>query len=622
VLRECLQIMRMQASQVVTHGDSMVKERDEIILADRWNVEALYPSLEAWEKEFGAWKKKDEVKHFSELLSYKGSLVQSSARVAEFLKKYLHSDRQLTKLYTYAHLKHDEDVGNDKYKQAFSRIVVLMTDFKEATAWVEPELLQMSPSAFDALIKSPDLEEYRLLLEKIWRLKPHTLSAEKEELLASASLALETSEKVFGAFNNGDIKFPSVVDSQGNVKELTHGKYYLYMRDQDRKLRENAFKTLHRTYLGFENMLCELINGEVQKHFFEAKARNYKSCLEAALFPHQIDPSVYTSLIETTRKHLGSLHRYLSLRKKALGVEMLHLWDLSVPLVKQVDLAIDFPSASEKVIASVQILGEKYQGDLKKGLRQDRWVDVYENVRKRSGAYSSGCYDSMPYILMNYQGTFNDMMTLSHEAGHSMHTLLSARHQPYHYSRYPIFVAEVASTFNEELLFRHLLEHETNRDMRCYLINQKIDDIRSTFFRQVMFAEFELRLHEWVERGTPLTPALLKKEYAALNREYFGDVVYLDEEIEIEWARIPHFYYDFYVYQYATGISAALALVEKMFQEKDRAREGYLRFLSSGCSLYPLDLLERAGVNMRQPEAVEATIRLFDHLVTELENLL
>jgi oligoendopeptidase F len=603
-------------------GSSRVKQRVDVAVEDRWNIEVFYPSFEAWEKEFNAWQGRDQSPHFPELSAYKGSLTAAPQRLSEFIEKYLLIERHLAKLYTYAHLKHDEDVAEDRYKQAYARITSAISDFREETSWVEPELLQLAQDKFEQLIQDPVLEKYRIFLERLWRLKPHTLSAEKEELMAQASLALETAEKAFSAFNNGDIKFPPISDSKGNKKELTHGTYQLYLRDRDRQLREAAFKTLHQTYLSYENTLCEFINGEMQRHFFEARARNYKSCLEAALFPHQIDLSVYTSLIQAARGHLPSLHRYYTLRKKILGVEALHLWDLHVPLVKDVDLSIDFRSAVDRVVSSVNLLGKSYQEDLRKGLKEERWVYVYETPRKRSGAYSSGCYDSMPYILMNYQGTFSDMMTLSHEAGHSMHTLLSGRHQPYQYARYPIFVAEVASTFHEELLFRHLLEGETNKERKCYLINQKIDDLRATFFRQVMFAEFEMRLHEWVEKGTPLTPALLKKEYLSLNRDYFGDSVVLDDAIQIEWARIPHFYYNFYVYQYATGISAANALVEKVVREKEKATEGYLRFLSSGCSRFPLELLELAGVNMRQPFAVEATIRLFDSLVSELFHLM
>jgi oligoendopeptidase F len=352
------------------------------------------------------------------------------------------------------------------------------------------------------------------------------------------------------------------------------------------------------------------------------RARKYPSCVEAALFPNQIDVKVYSALIQAVRSHLPALHRYMKLRKKVMGLDQLHLYDLHVPLVKAVEMGMSYEDATRAIIESVAVLGEDYQRALNQGLTQDRWVDRYENARKRSGAYSSGCYDSMPYILMNYHGTFNDAMTLTHEAGHSMHSFLSRRNQPYHYSQYSIFVAEVASTFHEELLLRHLLSKVKTKEQKAFLINQKIDDMRATLLRQTMFAEFELKVHSWAEQGVPLTPALLKSEYRKLNEEYFGPEMTLDDETDIEWARIPHFYYNFYVYQYATGISAAHALVDKVLSEGDQARDRYLSFLSAGSSHYPIEVLKMAGVDMRTPHPVESAMRHFDALVTELEELL
>ena len=366
-----------------------------------------------------------------------------------------------------------------------------------------------------------------------------------------------------------------------------------------------------------------LIHGQVQTHVFDTKARKYASCLEDALFPYQIDTKVYTSLIETVRRNLSSIHRYMEVRKKLLGFSQLHLYDMSVPLVADVDMSMSYDEAKKLIVDSVAPLGKDYQKHLEKGLGDDRWVDKYENLRKRSGAYSSGCYDSMPYILMNYHGTFQDVMTLTHEAGHSMHSFLSAKKQPYHYSRYPIFVAEVASTFHEDLLFEHLMEKLNDPKKKIFLINQKLDDIRATFFRQAMFAEFELMLHNWVESGVPITPLLLKTEYRKLNIDYFGSHVVVDEEADIEWARIPHFYYNFYVYQYATGISAAHALCKKVRTGGETDRISYLDFLSSGGSDYPINLLQKAGVDMLSSAPTEMLIRYFDDLVDRLKkNLL
>lgn len=597
----------------------MTPKRAQVAETDRWNVSALYSSLEEWKKDFTKWQGGEASPHWSKLTTFKGRLSQGAKEIEALLKYFLNLERNLSKLYTYAHLRHDEDVADDAYKQAYIRITTLLSDLRQEAAWIEPELLQIPQKKLDSFLNAPELLPYRVYLEKIIRFKPHTLSEEQEGLLAGASLALDTSEKAFGAFNNADLKFPQIADSSGKMQELTHGKYLTYLRSSDRLLRKNAFETLHRGFLSYENTLCELISGEVQKHLFLAKSRKFLSCFQAALFPHKIKPEVYLNLVETVRHNLSVLHRYLAFRKKRLGYEALHMYDLHVPLVGSVDLSMPYEEAEKLVIQSVLPLGQAYQNDLQKGLKKDGWVDRYENQYKRSGAYSSGCYDGMPYILMNYHGDFHDVMTLAHEAGHSMHSLLSWRNQPYQNAHYPIFVAEVASTFHEELLFRHLLEKMPEKEKRAYLLNQKIEDIRNTFFRQTMFAAFELKIHQFAEEGVPLTPTLLKEEYRKLNFEYFGPEVVLDDQIDIEWARIPHFYYNFYVYQYATGISAAHALIDIVSKE---GAENYLKFLSSGGSQYPLDLLKTAGVDMSQSQAVEATILRFSELTKQLEQLI
>lgn len=597
--------------------------REEIAPADRWNVEALYANADAWEQDMKKWGREDSKGlHWPEIAAFKGQLADGPETLRNLFDVFFQIERALSNVYVYSHLRHDEDVAEDKYKKAHSRISSLLFDLRQETSWIEPEILALPEATLNQYLKAPALKDYHIYLEKIIRMKPHTLSAEKEELLAIAGNALESSAKAFSAFNNADLKFPAVEDSQGKKWELTHGKYLVYLRGSDRKLRKEAFHAMLQGYKQYENTICELINGQVQKHIFNMRARKYDSCLDAALFPHQVDTKVYTSLIEAVRNNLGSLHRYMALRKRLLKYDELHFYDLQVPLVPDFSFSISYPDAVDQIVQSVKPLGAEYQKALENGLKRDRWVDKFENLRKRSGAYSSGSYDSMPFILMNYQGAFNDFTTLAHEAGHSMHSLYSCKYQPYQDSQYPIFVAEVASTFNEELLVHDLLAKTKDKNLRAFLINQKIEDIRGTFFRQTMFAEFELRLHQWAEKNVPITPALLKSEYRKLNTEYFGENVVCDEEIDIEWARIPHFYYNFYVYQYATGISAAHALCEKVLKEGGEARERYLRFLSSGGSRYPLDLLEVAGVDMRKPDAVEATIRHFDALVTELEQLL
>jgi oligoendopeptidase F len=439
--------------------------------------------------------------------------------------------------------------------------------------------------------------------------------------MALSGKALDASARAFGALNNADLVFPPAVDAKGVEHPLTNGSYLSYMRSTDRELRKSAFQNLHRTFEAHANTICELVQGHVQGHLYNARARKFQSCLEAALFPNQVDPSVYENLIASVRRAQLVMHRYVALRKKLLGLSELHYYDLMVPIVENVQMSMSYPEAVGTVVESTALLGADYQNDVRNGLTQERWVDVYETPRKRSGAYSSGCYDSMPYILLNYQGTMNDVLTLAHETGHSMHSLLSRRAQPYIYSQYPIFVAEVASTFNEQLLMKELKSKAKSKKELAYLINYEIEGIRATIFRQTLFAEFEWQIHKWAEQGPPLTPALLKEYYMQLNRDYYGPDLVLDKELEIEWARIPHFYYNFYVYQYATGLSAALALFEKA-QGSAEARKRYLEFLSSGGSRYPLDLLSHAGVDMRSSAPVDAAMRRFSALLEELENAL
>lgn len=597
----------------------MAKERKEMPKEDLWNVEALYPSYADWEKQVSEFEKKHLQGKFSEIKRFQGVLGKNPENVSNLLDVLFRLDREITKLYTYAHLRHDEDVAEDTYKKGYIRVTTIAYELKEACSWVEPEILQLPEKEFQELLKNPKLEPYHIFLNKLFRLKPHTLSSREEELLAMAGQALEVSSRTFSAMDNADMQFPKVENEKGEQLDLSHALYNLYLRSQDRTLRKNTFIQLHRTYSKWENTLCELISGQAQTHAFEAKARNYPSSLEAALFPNQIDPSVYTSLIQTVRANIGSLHKYVAVRKELLGVPEIHIYDLHVPIVGSVDMGMSYEDAEKLVVESIKVLGSDYQNDLKKGLLEQRWVDRYENARKRSGAYSSGCYDSMPYILMNYNGSFNDVMTLTHEAGHSMHSLLSNRNQPYAYCRYPIFVAEVASTFHEQLLFEHLMETVQDPKKRCSLINQKIDGIRATFFRQTMFAEFELKIHQLVEQKMPITPLLLKTEYRKLNVDYFGPDMNVDEETDIEWARIPHFYYNFYVYQYATGISAAYALSQKVKKGGEKNRKDYLKFLSSGSSEFPLDLLKKAGVDMSTSKPTEMLVQYFDHLVSELK---
>lgn len=596
--------------------------RSQVAEQDQWNIAALYPTDKAWEADLKSLcNESDQRPVWPEFSKLKGNLHENVSILKKCLDLQFDISRRLSKLYTYAHLRHDEDIANDTYKQAYSRITSLLHIFHEETAWFEPELLSLSDDKIQDYLSSPVLAEYRFTLEKIVRIKKHTLSSEQEELLALAGKALGASGKAFSALNDADLKFGVVLDSEGNEKSLTHASYGLFLRDQDRILRKNAFQQMQQAYVNCENTLCELLNGQVQTHVFNARARGYASSLEAALFPKNIETGVYHALIKAVHSKISTLHHYLKIRKKLLGVEELHMYDMYVPLIKSVEIKMSFDEASDLIVESVAPLGSAYQNALRKGLKEDRWSDRYENKNKRSGAYSSGCYDSMPYILMNYKNIIRDVFTLAHEAGHSMHSLLSHTHQPYHQSDYPIFLAEVASTFNEELLMRLLLERASSTEEKIFLINQKIEDIRTTLFRQTMFAEFELKIHEMAEQHIPLTPKTFKEIYFKLNQHYFGSNTFIDQEIEIEWARIPHFYYNFYVFQYATGISASLALSERVLRGGDAEREDYLNFLKGGSSRYPMDLLKLAGVDMLSPEPVQTAIVKFGDLVHELELL-
>lgn len=598
----------------------MPVSRSEVPKEAQWNVEALYRNSESWKADLTKAKGQEKAPKWPQLTTYKGKLHDPTA-VAGLLNSYLNLQRQLEKLHTYAYLRLDEDLGNDVYKSDFGLISSLIHEFSLEASWIEPEFLSLNNDQFQKLLSASELKPYQFHLEKIGRMRPHTLTPELEEMMALSGKALDASCRAFGALNNADLVFQPAIDSSGKECPLSHGAYMAYMRSPDRALRRSAFENLHRGYEAHANTICELIQGHVQSHLFISRARHFDSCLEAALFPHQIDLAVYENLIASIRKRLPLMHEYIALRKKVLKLPDIHLYDLLVPLLDDAKMNMDYDQARQTVIASVAPLGTAYQTALKKGLMEDGWVDVYENARKRSGAYSGGCYDSMPYILMNYHGTLNDVFTLAHEAGHSMHNLLSHTTQPYVYSQYPIFVAEVASTFNEQLLLKHLFSMAKTKADKAFLINYQIEGIRATIFRQTMFAEFELQLHKWAEEGTPLTPTLLKNYYAQLNRDYYGPDLILDPEAQIEWARIPHFYSNFYVYQYATGLSAALALFQKAMADP-AVKDRYLRFLSSGGSKYPLDLLRTAGVDMTRPDAVNAAMDYFEKLVKDLrENM-
>jgi oligoendopeptidase F len=591
-----------------------MESRNSVAGIDCWDVEALYADLQKWEADFLKidWKP---------LLSYRGRLNEGAPLVREFYDNFYTVERLLVKLYVYAHLRRDEDLTNDLHKETFGRIEGRHHLFVEAFSWVEPELLALPSHQLQQYTKEPVLEPYRFILERILRLQPHTLPAREEELVAMASTALGAVGRAFSVFENADLRFGTIEGGKGESHDLTMANYSLMLRSYDPLLRRNAFERMHGRFEEFENTCCELLQGKLQGEWFQARSHHFKSCLEAALYPRAIDTKVYHTLIETVRGEIDALHRYVGVKKRLLGLKEMHLWDAYVPVIEW-ERSYSYEEAEEAVIESVAPLGEEYQEALRRGLTVERWVDRFESRGKRSGAYSSGCYDSHPYILMNYVGSLNCVSTLAHEAGHSMHSYLAREAQPYQYSDYPIFVAEVASTFNEELLSDYLLANARSKAERIYLIHQRLEGIRATLFRQTMFAEFELIVHEMVEQQRPLTPSAVKERYFDLNRFYFGPEMSMDEPIAVEWARIPHFYANYYVYQYATGISAALALHQSVVNGGEEERRRYLSFLSAGGSDYPVELLKRAGVDMCKPMVVRQAIQSFRKLIDQLEELL
>ncbi|MBN1915152.1 MAG: oligoendopeptidase F [Parachlamydiales bacterium] len=590
----------------------MVARRSELKREDTWDLSLIYPSMEKWNEDFFKFYND---KGWDALSIYRQKLSDSKT-LKEVLDKYFSLSRHVEKIYTYAHLYLDQDLTDDSGKQAFGKANAMMFEFQAKTSWIEPEILQLPTEIVDKILQETTLKEYHFYLRSLLHNKEHILSAEQEEILAEMGKTFSAFYKTFSSLNNADLHFSAVTDAKGSLLELTHGTYGIYQRSHDRELRKNAFYVLHNRYKEFENTCADLIDAEVGTHCSLANVRKYQSALEAALYPKNIDLDVYHNLIKTVRKKIGALHHYLDLKKRCLQLPSLHFYDIYAPFTKQENFSFSLQEAKEAVVASVAVLGQEYQSILQKGIFENRWCDFYENVGKRSGAYSSGCYDTLPYILMNYHGTLNDVFTLAHEAGHSMHSYFSRENQPYHYASYPIFVAEVASTFSEQLLFRYLLDNTKDTNRKIQILTHKLEMIQATLFRQTLFADFEFQIHEKVAAKEPLTPSFLNTLYQKLYREYYGKALSLDEPLFSEWARIPHFYYNFYVYQYATGVSSALYLSQNIDSEK------YMAFIASGGNGYPIDLLKIAGVDIKNPEVIEAAIDDFAHQIGFLESLL
>ncbi|AWD65661.1 MULTISPECIES: oligoendopeptidase F [Priestia] len=591
--------------------------RSEIKVEDTWKLEDIFASDDAWEKEF------EEVKALiPKMEKFKGKLGESAQTLYDALQEQDELTMRVSKLYTYAHMRYDQDTTNSFYQGLNDRIKTLYTQIASALSYVTPEILSIEESKIKQyMAEHKELTLYAHALDEITRERPHILSESEEALLAQASEVLGSSSNTFGMLNNADLEFPSIKDENGEEVEITHGRYIRFLESSDRRVREEAFKAVYETYGKFKNTFASTLSGTVKKDNFSARVRHYNSARHSALSTNNIPEEVYDNLVKTVNDNLHLLHRYIDLRKKVLGIEELHMYDLYTPLVKDVKMEVTYEEAKDYILKGLKPLGEDYLNVLKEGF-ENRWVDVHENKGKRSGAYSSGTYGTNPYILMNWQDNVNNLFTLAHEFGHSVHSYYTRKTQPYPYGDYSIFVAEVASTCNEALLNDYLLKTIDDEKQRLYLLNHYLEGFRGTVFRQTMFAEFEHDVHVRAQNGEPLTPELLTKLYYDLNKKYFGDNLVIDEEIGLEWARIPHFYYNYYVYQYATGFSAAAALSKQILEEGDAAVERYVGFLKSGSSDYPIEVLKKAGVDMTTSQPIEEALAVFEEKLTEMERLL
>jgi len=597
--------------------ETKIPTRNEIPEADKWDLSHLFASADKWSEDF-AWIQAT----FPRLTNWKGRLGESSATLAEMLEFEKALDLKIERVYHYASLQLAEDSANPDFLARIAQLQNLLTTIGEVASFITPEIQAIDDETFARLLEDPTLKDWRVRLHKIRRMKPHVLSEEEERLLALGSAALDGYDDAFSQLTNVDMKFGVLRDEKGEERPLTQSSFSSFLVKRDHELRKRAFHQFYAEFQDHQFTLAAALAYSVKADVFRARARNYPSALEASLFKDDIPVAVYDGLIASVRQNLAPLFRYYELRRRVLGLSELHQYDTYVPLVAEIETDVSFEEAIEKVLASLAPLGTEYVDSLGEGLR-GRWCDRYESKGKRSGAFSSGSYGAPPYILMNYKrDVFSDVYTLAHEAGHSMHTWYSQRTQLYQDADYPIFLAEVASTFNEELLTHYLLEQTDDPKMRAYIINRQIDDIRGTLFRQTMFAEFEKVIHAIEERGDALTLDIFESEYRKLLEAYFGPGVVLDPELDLECLRIPHFYSAFYVYKYATGVSAAIALAERALEKAPGAVEAYLGFLKSGGSKFPLETLRAAGVDMTSPAPVESTLRLFDRRLSELEALL
>lgn len=593
-----------------------VPQRSEVAQENKWSINDIYATDEAWEDDY-----KKAQTFVEKIASYNGELRKSPQKLLDYLKL----DDELTLLFdglvNYAQRKSDEDTRVAKYQDMSNRLEMLYVGIAGAASFVTPEILSIPEADMERFFSEcGGLSLYRRSLERILRRREHFLSEKEERIIALTGEMLGVPENIFSMFNDADLKFPDAIDKDGNAHQVTHESYIPLVHSEDRVLRKSAFESIYHVYESFKNTSAAMLSAQVKSLVFGARARNYGSTLEAALDANEVDTAVYRNLIDAVHENMDAMHRYVKIRKKALGVDELHAYDLYVPIVAGVEDNVPFDLAKKEVYESLAPMGEEYRAIFKDGLNNG-WIDVLENEGKRSGAYSAGARVH-PFVLLNYKNTLNWEFTLAHEMGHAIHSYLSNKNQPTAYSDYVIFVAEVASTCNESLLMQYLLKNTTDKKRKAFLVNYFLEQFRTTLYRQTMFAEFELMINEKAERGESLTAENLCEMYHELNVLYYGEDLIVDSELDMEWSRIPHFYYDYYVYQYATGFSAAIALSQRILNEGESAVSDYIGFLSGGCSKDPISLLRGAGVDMASKKPVEEALKLFRELLDEMEELL
>lgn len=604
------------ATEGAAASKNVVPKRSETQKDLTWDLKDLFADDAAWEKAF------EEVQPLvQKLAAYQGRVGESADVLLEIEKENEKAGLILMPLYTYASMKNDEDTGESKYNGMTARMGQFMARFMAAVAWYEPEIAALDDETLNRFYKEePELELYRYHFDTIRRSREHMLSPREESLLARGSEVMGAAADIFSVLDNADQRFPVIKDEQGEDIELTHGRYGKLMESRSRRVREDAFRGLYSTYRQYRNTYAATLSANVKKHNYLAEVRGFSSARAAALFNNHIPESVYDQLLETVHGRLDLLHRYVALRKKMLGLDDMHCFDLYVPVVEEVDLEYTIEEARDILMKALAVLGEDYLKILDEAFRS-RWIDFVENQGKRSGAYSGGCYNSPPYILMTWKGTLDNLYTLAHELGHSCHSYFTRHFQPYIYGDYSIFLAEIASTTNENLLTAYLLDTVSDPAIRRYILMHYLDGFKGTVFRQTQFADFEHLIHKADQEGIALTADWLAAEYGKMNARYYGEVLNADEEIALEWARIPHFYYNYYVYQYATGFSAATAFSSMILKGGEKEVEAYKGYLKAGSSADPIDVLKKAGLDMSSPKPISDALDRFEYYLTELEKL-